>query len=232
MIFTITDELKQLLTKDALLDKFNSLSIQNYSIKFSKFDIEFNPDDVSIDDFIQFAASKQAVIYYYVQKFSYEDFLITKDSGLDTENVCIWERCTSDYECAILNRINNSLIRFGKLPNDEDIIRHAARKDSGAIIEYNKTLVESDICNYNSKIELYCEVNGKIFKLSKSININPFINKILLELEQIHQEVKDEVDDLINQDKQEEPVQTNDDDEFTIDEPVENVFVKTTTEEE
>lgn len=226
MEFEIKEQFKQLPSKEDLLEMCKNADVEAFPVTKAKADVVFDTE-MSIEDFINLARKFRSPIYYCVKNYKCEQFMIFPQPDDDD----IWQLCSSDYDGVILNRINHHLLKYGTLPTDEETKRHSERKDSGAIILYNLSVVQSNINLFVQEIDLYYEYNTHIYKLAKKVDVTDYLKDLDMQVRQLHQEVTDEVDKIYQQTQAEQEPQEEEDDEYAVDEPVANIFVQQNQEE-
>ena len=216
MEFEITSSFKTLPTEQELKSLFQNTT-DILSIEKARWDVKL-ASTMSIDDFVSFSSRKASMIMCAVKTFTPEDLFIQKDS-FDG----IWETCTNNFEETLLERINQYLVRNKQLPEDDETKMYLSRDDSRLMLKYNEFIVQSNVSQYVKEIELYCEVNGRMYKLTKTADISDFLEDIREKIMKAHDSISQLVESIMNAPIEEEKPQ-EDDDEYAVDEPVENIF--------
>lgn len=216
MEFEITSSFKTLPTEQELKSLFQNTA-DILSIEKARWDVKL-ASTMSIDDFVSFSSRKASMIMCAVKTFTPEDLFIQKDS-FDG----IWETCTNNFEETLLERINQYLVRNKQLPDDDETKMYLSRDDSRLMLKYNEFIVQSNVSQYVKEIELYCEVNGRMYKLTKTADISDFLEDIREKIMKAHDSISQLVESIMHAPIEEEKPQ-EEEDEYAVDEPVENIF--------
>ena len=216
MEFEITNSFKTLPTEQKLKSLFQNPT-DILSIEKARWDVKL-ASTMSIEDFVSFSSRKASMIMCAVKTFTPWDLFIQEDS-FDG----IWETCTNNFEETLLERINQYLVRNKQLPDDEETKMYLSRDDSRMMLKYNEFIVQSNVSQYVKEIELYCEVNGRMYKLTKTTDISDFLEGIREKIMKAHDSLSQLVESIMHAPIEEEKSQ-EEEDEYAVDEPVENIF--------